>query len=119
MTTRGQTVRKLGLLSTLYLSQGLPFGFFTQALPVFMRKQHYSLEAIGLTTILALPWALKFLWAPFVDRYGSKRLGRRRSWILPLQAITVFTLISVGLLPPEALMVMLGAMFISNLLSAT
>ena len=40
---------------------------------------------IGLTSLLALPWALKFLWAPAVDRCSIPRLGRRKSWIVPLQ----------------------------------
>jgi hypothetical protein len=83
-----KTATKLGLLSSLYLSQGLPFGFFTQALPVLLRKQGMSLPDIGLTHLLALPWALKFLWSPLMDRYGSERLGRRRGYILPLQLMS-------------------------------
>ncbi|MGC4117965.1 MAG: MFS transporter [Myxococcales bacterium] len=86
------TAAKLGLLGALYFSQGLPFGFFTQALPVLLRKQGYSLEAIGLSSLLALPWALKFLWAPAADRFYWPRLGRRKSWLLPLQALTVLSL---------------------------
>ncbi|MCH9685972.1 MAG: MFS transporter, partial [Deltaproteobacteria bacterium] len=75
---------KLGLLATLYFSQGLPFGFFSQALPAVMRQQGISLATIGLSTLLALPWGLKFLWAPLVDRTGDVRGGRRRAWLLPL-----------------------------------
>ena len=111
---------KLGLLASLYLSQGLPFGFFTQALPVLMRNRGYSLEAIGLTTLLALPWALKFLWAPLLDRTGSERMGRRRSWILPLQAATVLLLLLVAIAPPEeTLTLLLVAILAINLLAAT
>lgn len=75
---------KLGLLASLYLAQGLPYGFFTQALPVLLREQGLSLKAISLTSFLFLPWALKFLWAPFVDRYGTER-----QWLLPLQFCAV------------------------------
>lgn len=71
---------KLTLLGSLYLAQGLPYGFFTQALPVLMREAGLSLKAISATSLLFLPWALKFLWAPLVDRSGT-----RRQWILPLQ----------------------------------
>ena len=42
------TRAKLGLLSTLYFSQGLPFGFFVQALPVLLREQGLSLPAISM-----------------------------------------------------------------------
>lgn len=76
---RGRAYR-LVLLGSLYLAQGLPYGFFTQALPVLMREAGLSLKAISATSLLFLPWALKFLWAPLVDRTGT-----RRQWILPLQ----------------------------------
>lgn len=75
--TRGH---KILLLGSLYLAQGLPYGFFTQALPVLLRDAGYSLKAISATSLLFLPWALKFLWAPFVDHRGT-----RKSWLLPLQ----------------------------------
>ena len=52
---------RLGLLLGLYFSQGLPFGFFVQGLPVLMREDGISLEAIGLSSLLAIPWAAKFL----------------------------------------------------------
>jgi MFS transporter, PAT family, beta-lactamase induction signal transducer AmpG len=45
---------KFVLLGGLYLSQGLPYGFFTQALPVMMRESGKSLEKIGLVSLLAL-----------------------------------------------------------------
>lgn len=80
MTSRS----KLLLLGSLYLAQGLPFGFFTQALPVLLRAHGLSLPLIGLANLLALPWALKFAWAPLVDRVQSPR-GRRRAVIIPLQ----------------------------------
>ncbi len=80
---------KLTLLTSLYLSQGLPYGFFSQVLPVIMREDKASLPEIGLTSLLALPWMLKFLWAPFVDRYGSERHGAKRVWILALQFVAI------------------------------
>jgi len=71
---------KILLLTALYAAQGLPFGFFTQALPVLLRDAGLSLKAISATSLLFLPWALKFLWAPFVDHRGSCcRCRQRRS----------------------------------------
>lgn len=111
---------KIVLLGALYLSQGLPFGFFTQALPVMMRQEGASLRAIGLTSILALPWALKFVWAPLVDRYYWPPAGRRRSWILPLQAVTALTLLALALAEPKSASdLLLGAFVVMNLLAAT
>ncbi|MCX4241647.1 MFS transporter [Paraliomyxa miuraensis] len=109
------TPRKLGLLTALYLSQGLPFGFFTQALPAVMRQQGVSLAVIGSSTLLALPWALKALWAPMVDRHGS-----RRAWIVPLQLTSVVVLLSLALADPSHSLswLMLGVL-LTNLVAAT
>ena len=112
---------KLLLLLSLYLSQGLPYGFFTQALPVLLRKQNISLEAIGLSSLLALPWALKFLWAPYVDRYSYRKLGHRRSWIVPLQIAAIIIVLIIGLKGREnqGINILLVGVFLTNLIAAT
>ncbi|MBF6350668.1 MULTISPECIES: MFS transporter [Nocardia] len=78
------------LLTALYFAQGLPYGFFTQALPVVLRESGFSLIEISATGVLFAPWALKFLWAPYVDHYGT-----RRQWLLSLQLTS--SAIAVGL----------------------
>jgi PAT family beta-lactamase induction signal transducer AmpG len=115
-----QRFARLALLSSLYFAQGLPFGFFTQFLPVMLRQQGVSLQAIGASYLLALPWSLKFLWAPLVDRYGSPRFGRRRSWIVPIQMVTVVTLAGLSFVDPRgALRVLFASVLLFNLLAAT
>ena len=112
--------RKLVLLTSLYFSQGLPYGFFTQTLPVLLRLQGMSLPNIGLTNLLALPWALKFLWAPLMERHGSARWGHRRGYILPLQLLSAALLLGLGV--PEgsiSIAVLLSAVLLINLLAAT
>ncbi|MGE0713424.1 MAG: MFS transporter [Planctomycetota bacterium] len=109
------TLLKLGLLTSLYFAQGLPFGFFTQALPVLLREQGVSLTKIGLSSLLALPWALKFLWAPLVDRHGD-----RRRWILGLNALGVALLCALAFFPPDlSLAPLLVAVALTNLVAAT
>lgn len=83
---------KWGLLLALYFSQGLPFGFFTQALPVLLREDGVSLSRIGLSGLLFLPWALKWLWAPWVDAHGL-----RKHWIIPLQLATILTAVALAM----------------------
>ena len=110
-----KTPAKLGLLSSLYFSQGLPFGFFTQALPVLLRQRGVDLGTIGLTSLLALPWALKFLWAPFMDR-----LATRRTPILVLQVAVAATAVVLSALDPSrSLWILVGAVLVCNLLAAT
>jgi len=111
---------KFSLFACLYFAQGLPYGFFTQALPVYLREANASLAAIGGAALLTWPWALKFLWAPLADRYGWPRLGLRRSWILPLQTISILVLIAVSFLnPKDSLLVVLAAFLVCNLVAAT
>lgn len=116
MTTRP----KLVLLGSLYLSQGLPFGFLTQAVPVLLRQEGVSLTRIGDTSLLMLPWLFKFLWAPTVDRRWSARLGRRRSWILPLQGLTMLTLGALAFAnPAHAIPLLLAATFVTAVFAST
>ena len=68
-------LKTLVLLASLYLAQGLPYCFFTRALPVILRKDGMSLAVIGASAVLALPWGLKFLWAPAGARYAGSSLG--------------------------------------------
>lgn len=106
---------KLGLLASLYLAQGLPFGFFTQALPVLLRERGLSLAAIGATSLLFLPWALKFLWAPLVDHSGS-----RKAWILSMQVLTVTVALGLVFVDLESgLLPLFVALVLFNLLAAT
>lgn len=117
---RQASALRLGLLASLYISQGLPFGFFTQALPVLLRKHGLSLENIGLSSLLAIPWALKFAWAPLVDRFSIPRIGRRRSWIFPMQFLTVLVLLWMAFREPvHSFRWILVAVLGVNLLSAT
>lgn len=106
---------KLGLLASLYLAQGLPFGFFTQALPVLLRERGLSLAAIGATGLLFLPWALKFLWAPLVDHTGT-----RKRWIVSLQALTFAGAMSLAFVDLESsLLPIFAALLLFNALAAT
>lgn len=87
------------LLFSLYWAQGLPVGFMTHALPVILRANGVSLTHIGGFGLLMAPWALKVLWAPWVDRYGSAEWGHYRSWIIPTQLFTVMILVVLSFLP--------------------
>lgn len=109
------TAGTLTLLGALYFAQGLPFGFFTQALPVVLRESGFSLVKISATGVLFLPWALKFLWAPYVDRYGS-----RRRWLLSLQCSAAAVALALSFLDlSSTLRWLFVGIFVMNALSAT
>ncbi len=96
-------VRLYVLLFSLYWAQGLPVGFMTHALPVILRSQGVSLAHIGGFGLLMLPWSIKILWAPLVDRFGSAKIGHYRSWILPTQIFSVLILVTLSFYPIESL----------------
>lgn len=116
---------RLGILLTLYIAQGLPTGVFTQALPAILRTYDVSLAVIGFSGLLAMPWALKWLWAPYVDAHFNQRIGQRRSWILPMQLAGVICLVCIAFFDPYSLASTPGIyqffvlMFLVNLFAAT
>ncbi len=89
---------KLLLLGSLYISQYLPVAFFYQTLPTFMRQQGASLEAIGMVGFLILPWTLKFLWSPLIDRFSFNRRRHYTTWIWCFQILLAISVAICGLL---------------------
>lgn len=108
------------VLFALYFSQGLPSGVLAHAVPAIMREQGVALEYIGLIKLLALPWALKFIWAPYVDRLGFKRLGVHRTWIIAMQSLLIAILLFASfasfenLLGPLMIVFLLGVLVINT-----
>jgi len=68
--------KKLFWISVFYFAQGMPFGVVIDVLPVYFRQQGVSLTAIGMMGALTLPWTIKVLWSPILDRFGQ-----RRTWV--------------------------------------
>ncbi|AFZ42415.1 major facilitator superfamily MFS_1 [Halothece sp. PCC 7418] len=111
---------KFILLTSLYTSQFLPSAFFFRGLPIFMRQQDTSLEVIGLLGFLTLPWMLKFLWAPLVDLYGSKKWGHYKSWIVATQSLLASVLVICSNIDvSENAALLFGGVFVIVTLAAT
>jgi len=80
------------LFAGLYFSEGAPIGFIWWALPTLLFAAGVPVErCTALTALLVLPWTLKFLWAPLVDRYRSDRFSWR-GWIVSAQVVMAVTL---------------------------
>jgi len=80
----------------LYFVEGLPFGMFVDNFPVYFRVHGVSLTAIGLMSLLRVPWSAKFIWAPLVDQ-----VGRRWQWIAGALCAMAAALVAMQALPPE------------------
>lgn len=83
------------LLVLLYLLQGIPVGLGFGSVP-FLLKAKLSYSQVALFSLASYPYSLKLLWSPVVDAIYHPRIGRRKSWIIPIQLISGITLIFLG-----------------------
>jgi MFS family permease len=90
-----QNKGKLFTFFCLYIAQTIPMSFFSTVLPVIMRQQHFSLEIIGMLQFLKLPWVLKFLWSPAIDR-TSRSLGDYKRWIFSSEIIYAVAILAIS-----------------------
>lgn len=88
-------VRKYTTLLSLYVAQAVPMSFFSTIVPVIMRQENYSLEAIGMLQLIKLPWIAKFMWAPLVDRH-SQTLQSYKKWIFFSEFFYAIVILSIG-----------------------
>jgi MFS transporter, PAT family, beta-lactamase induction signal transducer AmpG len=82
--------RRLAWIAALAFASGFPFGLINETIPIYLRTTGASLVDIGHLAKLSLPWSLKWLWAPLVDRHGT-----RKHWIagsLGMLAVLTFAL---------------------------
>ncbi|HET8541908.1 MAG TPA: MFS transporter [Anaeromyxobacter sp.] len=95
--------KRVQLLGALSLSSGMPLGFVFNSFQIFLRGAGVDLKTIGILSSVSLPWSLKFLWSPLVDRYALPRPGRRRSWVLVSQVALAVGFFALALFAWRAL----------------
>ncbi|KAF8634402.1 hypothetical protein AX15_000854 [Amanita polypyramis BW_CC] len=78
--------RGMVLLCVLYLIQGVPLGLALGSVP-FLLKEHLSYSQLATFALSSYPYSLKLLWSPIVDSVYFTSVGRRKSWIIPMQLI--------------------------------
>jgi MFS transporter, PAT family, beta-lactamase induction signal transducer AmpG len=90
----------------LGFSSGIPLALTGQTLSVWMREAGVSLSVVGLFSLVGLPYVLKFAWAPLLDAvripFLTRRLGRRRAWLLTTQVALAASVIALGSHDPKA-----------------
>lgn len=87
--------RRLATVLLLGFASGLPLALTGSTLQAWMAEAGVNIKTIGIFGLVALPYALKPLWAPLVDRYALPKLGRRRGWMFVFLAglsLTVFAM---------------------------
>lgn len=94
---------KMAALIFLGFASGLPFNLIGngKAFQAWMTASGVDLTKIGLFSMVGLPYSLKFLWAPVLDRYVPPILGRRRGWLVITQILLLVGIAAMSLHDPK------------------
>ena len=99
MSLQGRKRKPLWLcilvLLALYVLQGVTLGMM-DVVPLYLVSYKATWKQLGMLSFIMYPFSIKLLWAPLIDVFYIRRLGRRRTWLLPTQLIlgTTFIILS-------------------------
>jgi PAT family beta-lactamase induction signal transducer AmpG len=101
-------------------SCGVPLLLTLSVLEAWMKEEGVDLSVIGLFSLVGLPYTLKFLWAPILDRFTLPLFGRRRGWLLLFQLMLALAIAGLGLSNPATNpWLVTGAAFLVTFFSAS
>jgi PAT family beta-lactamase induction signal transducer AmpG len=112
--------RRVLIVLFLGFSSGLPLALSGSTLLVWMTEAKVNLGTIGLFALVGTPYTVKFLWAPLIDALDvpllSRRLGRRRGWLLLSQFLLIAAIVFLGFCDPalSPLLVAIGALLVAT-----
>ena len=103
------------ICSILGFSSGLPLFILVSLIPFWLKKENIDLKTIGVFSLLMFPYSWKFVWAPFLDAYFFRTVGRRRTWMFGTQILLLLLIGGLaGADPHENMMfVSIGCILIS------
>ena len=100
--------RRIAVMLPLGFASGLPLALTGQTLQAWLSVENAALGTIGIFTLVGLPYTLKFLWAPFMDRFVPRWLGRRRGWMILTQFGLLAGIASIAVTGPSEPILLLG-----------
>src|SRR5579862_9717835 len=112
--------RRVLIILFLGFSSGLPLALSGSTLLIWMRESGVNLGTIGLFALVGTPYTIKFLWAPLIDALDvpllSRRLGRRRGWLLLSQILLIAAILFLGACDPSRspLVVAIAALLVAT-----
>jgi PAT family beta-lactamase induction signal transducer AmpG len=102
--------RRIGIMLPLGFASGLPLALTAGTLQAWLTVVGIDLKTIGVFTLVGLPYTVKFLWAPLMDRVRLPWLGRRRGWMLVTQLGVAMGLALMALIGPRERPELLGVL---------
>ena len=100
-TLKSLANRRIAAVALLGFASGLPLALTGGTLQAWMAVEGVDLKTIGFFSLVGLPYAFKFFWAPLLDRYALPFLGRRRGWILGTQLALMILIVMLGFTSPK------------------
>ncbi len=100
LRARGGRRERLAILLLLGFASGLPLPLTDDTMKAWLKDAGVDLARIGLLGLVAFPYTLKFLWAPFMDRFVPPFLGRRRGWLAVTQVLLAVAIATLGFMDP-------------------
>ena len=94
--------RRLLVVMLHGFAAGIPFTLVNEVLQSWLTVEKVSIATIGLFAYVQIPYAWKFVWAPFLDRYRLPFLGRRRGWIFLFQLLLLISIAIMGFFRPAS-----------------
>jgi PAT family beta-lactamase induction signal transducer AmpG len=92
--------RRIAAVLLLGFASGVPLALTGATLQAWMASEKVDLTVIGLFSLVAWPYTVKFLWSPLMDRFVPPFLGRRRGWIAVCQVLLILSVIAMGFSDP-------------------
>ena len=99
-STSSVSGRRLAEMALLGFASGLPLALTASTMQAWLTVSNIDIKKIGLFNQVQIPYTLKFLWSPLVDRYSVLGLGRRRGWMLLSQLALIVAIVCMGMLSP-------------------
>ncbi len=93
--------RRIFVMLPLGFASGLPLALTSGTLQAWLTVEGVDLKTIGIFTMVGLPYTLKFLWAPVMDRVVPPWLGRRRGWMVLTQLCVAASLVLMAMTDPK------------------
>lgn len=102
-------------VTLLGFSSGLPLALTSGTLQAWMTIEGVDLKTIGIFALVSLPYTLKFVWSPMMDRFVPPWLGRRRGWIIITQICLIFAIAAMSFCSPSHVPLLLAmiALFVA------
>lgn len=91
----------MATVTLLGFSSGLPLALTSGTLQAWMAVEGVDIRTIGIFALVGLPYTVKFLWSPIMDRFVPPMLGRRRGWIIITQIVLIIGIAAMAFSSPK------------------